>query len=386
MRILFVSSSSGSRGGGELYLIYLGQELANRGYAVGLWCSQHPIMDELASSFGRFGEVLRSPYQNTYSLKLRSFTHIFPQINQKIISQWQAFKPDIVHFNKQNLEDGLDLLSWSHYLSIPYLVTIHITQTQDSLGALLGKWRDLIAKISLRKYRGLLVAISEHRGKELTSFLATSSASSEKIVVIQNGVPIPEETEHLVKRQASRLQLKLHPEELLILAVGRMEAQKQPLLFLQWASHLKSNLPSARFLWVGDGRLTSLWDQWVIENHAQEYIQRLSWQNDVTPYLAAADGFFHPAAFEGLPFALLEAMAWSLPCVITSTLADELKFPQGVYFVASEQDQFKDLKNFINSQERNAVANVGYQIIKEQFSLEKMVDTYVSLYIAMLNY
>jgi hypothetical protein len=32
MKILLASSSSGSRGGGELYLIYLGRALAQRGH------------------------------------------------------------------------------------------------------------------------------------------------------------------------------------------------------------------------------------------------------------------------------------------------------------------------------------------------------------------
>ncbi|WP_353930097.1 glycosyltransferase family 4 protein [Okeanomitos corallinicola TIOX110] len=380
MRILFVSSSSGSRGGGELYLIYLGQELAKRGYTVGLWCSEHPIMDELANSFAEFGEVWRSPYNNTYNRQLRSFTHIFPKISQEIIDQWHKFKPDIIHFNKQNLEDGLDLLASINNLTIPSLTTIHITQTQASLGAFLGKLRDIVAKTTLKKYQNPIVAISENRGQELKQLLELPNSSSQKIVIINNGVYIPEETERLVKRQASRLQLKINPEELLIVAVGRLEAQKQPLLFLQWANYLKHKIPSARFLWVGDGRLTSLWDEWVIKNNAQEYIQRLGWQNDVTPYLAAADGFFHPAAFEGLPFALLEAMAWRLPCLITSNLANELKFPQGVCFINSEQENFQELDKFINPQNRKFTANQGYQLVKARFSLGKMVDKYISTY------
>jgi glycosyltransferase involved in cell wall biosynthesis len=377
MRILFVSSSSGSRGGGELYLIYLGQELANRGYSVGLWCSQHPIMDELASSFGRFGEVLRSPYVNTYNRQLRSFSDVLPRSNHACISDWQAFQPDIIHLNKQNLEDGLDLLTWSDSLQIPTLATIHITQNQASLGAFLGTWRDKIAKRALNNFSGSLLAISENRGRELKKFIPSFE---QQITVIENGVCIPEDTERLTKRQDARSQLGVHPDELLIVAVGRMEAQKQPLLFLQWATHLKRNIPSSRFLWVGDGRLTALWDQWVVEYNAQEYIQRLGWQNDVTPFLAAADGFFHPAQFEGLPFALLEAMAWSLPCMISSSLADELKFPAEVCFVASGKDNLTGLDAFVNCGLRDSVASAGYQLIKERFSLANMVDTYESLY------
>ncbi|MDZ8052252.1 MAG: glycosyltransferase family 4 protein [Aulosira sp. ZfuVER01] len=380
MRILFVSSSSGSRGGGELYLIYLGQELAKRGHYVGLWCSQHPQMDELANTFGKFGEVLRLPYRNTYHRSLRCFSDVFSQSNAAYISQWQAFQPDILHFNKQNLEDGLDLLESSKHLLIPHLATIHITQTQASLGAALGNWRDLIAEKALKRFNGSLVAISKNRGQELTTFFSPSTTTLQKIVVIENGVRVPKESERLMKRKQARSQLALHSDELLVLAVGRMEAQKQPLLFLEWATNLKHFIPSARFLWVGDGRLAPVWDKWITENDAGEYIQRFPWQNDVTPFLAAADGFFHPAEFEGLPFALLEAMAWSLPCVITPSLADELNFNQEVCFVASEKGDFTGLKAFINPILRATVANASYQLVNQQFSLAKMVDTYEAFY------
>src|SRR5205809_5773405 len=72
MRILLASSSSGSRGGGELYLLYLGRALAARGHDVILWASSHSRMNELAASFAAFGKVQRSDYVNTYDRRLRS--------------------------------------------------------------------------------------------------------------------------------------------------------------------------------------------------------------------------------------------------------------------------------------------------------------------------
>ena len=65
MRILFASSSSGSRGGGEIHLLYLAEALAALGHEVLLWVSDHPRMDELASKCGAFGRVVRAPYVNT---------------------------------------------------------------------------------------------------------------------------------------------------------------------------------------------------------------------------------------------------------------------------------------------------------------------------------
>ena len=48
MRILLVSSGSGSRGGGEIFLDYLGKGLTDRGHEVLMWIPNHPRMDELA--------------------------------------------------------------------------------------------------------------------------------------------------------------------------------------------------------------------------------------------------------------------------------------------------------------------------------------------------
>ena len=383
MRILFVSSSSGSRGGGELYLIYLGRELAQRGHTVGLWCSEHPRMDELVSQFSEFGEVLRSRYANTYDHKFRSFRYLFPSSLSDCRQQWENFQPDLIHLNKQNLEDGLDLLNLMESLPYPPVVTIHITQTQTSLGAFLGRGRDWVAGRFLRKFSGALIAISQTRGKNLCQFIGSAEKTPE-IQTIENGVLLPSAEERLAKRQKGRGHLEIEPDQLLIVAIGRMEEQKRPLLFLEWAKYLRSLLPSVRFLWVGDGRSVTDWEHWVQQNQAEAYIQRLGWQTDVTPYLAAADGFFHPAQFEGLPFALLEAMAWSLPCFITPSLAKELSFPEGVCAIVGETGDYRELKILTETKQRSLLGEKAYQLVQERFSLAKMVERYEALYSHLL--
>jgi glycosyltransferase involved in cell wall biosynthesis len=160
-----------------------------------------------------------------------------------------------------------------------------------------------------------------------------------------------------------------------------MEEQKRPLLFLSWAQYLQSILPSTRFLWVGDGRAVDDWKLWVKEHQAEGYVQRLGWQNDVTLYLAAADAFLHPAKFEGLPFALLEAMAWSLPSVITPSLAKELSFPEESCAIVGEtSEDYNKLQLITDANQRSLLGQKGYQLVKEKFSLAKMVKRYEELY------
>ena len=74
MKILFASSSSGSRGGGEKYLVYLGRALAERGHEVIGWMSGHARMDEVAAEFAAFGRMVRSNYRNTYDRAGRSLS------------------------------------------------------------------------------------------------------------------------------------------------------------------------------------------------------------------------------------------------------------------------------------------------------------------------
>ena len=96
--------------------------------------------------------------------------------------------PDIIHLNKQNLEDGLDLLQATRFIGgCPSVCTIHITQNAAFLGAK-GAWlRDWVARRSLRAYHGVLITVSEARHADLRKFLGRGPA----IASIPNGVPIP---------------------------------------------------------------------------------------------------------------------------------------------------------------------------------------------------
>src|SRR5262249_27380188 len=111
MKILLVSSGSGSRGGGEIFLNYLGGALAARGHSVITWMPSHARMDELASQCARFSRVVRTDFRNTYDYRSRPLaTLLNSRTSNSIARQWADLRPDIVHINKQNLEDGLDLL------------------------------------------------------------------------------------------------------------------------------------------------------------------------------------------------------------------------------------------------------------------------------------
>lgn len=376
MKILIVSTSSGSRGGGELSLLYLARALAELGHEVLLWCSRHSRMDELAAAFAPIGKVHRSAYTNTYDRRGRSLASWLDGTTAtRVAVEWRALAPDVIHLNKQNLEDGLDLVAAASQSGLPALCMIHITQSARYLKAALAGPRDFVSRRVLRSFPGLLVTTPESRVRDLQEFLGAGP----RVRTVPNGVPIPDAAKSAAARAPKRHELGIAEDELLGIAVGRMVPQKRPLLFLDTAERLHRTLPQARFLWVGDGELSKEWDAWVTARKLDHVIRRLPWQQDAPALLAAADVFLHVAEFEGLAFAILEALAAGLPCAITPNLLAEMSFLDATNSLAMDAADawFSAVRNPASLR---AIGAAARRLAEEKFSFARMARDYEVLY------
>jgi glycosyltransferase involved in cell wall biosynthesis len=376
VKILLASTSSGSRGGGELYLLYLGRSLARRGHDVSLWCAAHPRMDELAALFASIGPVHRSPYTNTYDHRTRSVASYLNFFGaSRIAREWRALAPDLVHVNKQNLEDGLDLLRAATRSGLPSIATIHLTQTARYLRAVLAGMRDFVARRALRAWRWPMVCVLKEREKDLRAF----AGERDDISAIPNGVELYDLSERGRLRAPKRKELGIADHELLIAAVGRLVPQKRPLVFLELAERIHARLPHARFVWVGDGALAAEWDAQVSARGLGGFVRRVGWQKNVRDFLFAADVFLHTAEFEGLPLAILEALSAALPCAITPNLLAEMPFLNGDNSISIGDDgHWADA--LADSARLATLGANARRLAEEQFSFEIMAERYEKLY------
>lgn len=376
MKVLLASSSSGSRGGGEIYLQYLGRALAERGHEVVLWCSSHPRMDELAEEFRDVGEVVRASYRNTYDYRTRLLRPVLsPFLPRKVARHWSDIAPDVVHVNKQNLEDGLDLIRAANRLRVPSVSTIHITQPATYLDAHGAVLRDWMSRLVLRRFEGPYVAVQARRRDELRSFLG----EKHDVRAINNGVPLPTDLPDSGKPATVRETYGIAEPDLLLVGVGRMEPQKRPFRFLEVAAQIQNERPDARFLWVGDGPLRADWEKRVQEGGLDDVVRCVGWQDDVNPFLAAADGFLHVAEFEGLPLALIEAMAAELPCMIPRSLLEDFEVLGDQHVLVT--DEGDSLRRALQTPScMRQVARRGRQLVKEKLSVAHMAHQYEDLY------
>lgn len=99
--------------------------------------------------------------------------------------------------------------------------------------------------------------------------------------------------------------------------VARFRPAKRLDLWLQSAALIRSRLPDAHFLIVGDGELRSEIDRDVADLGLQDAVHMVGLQDDVPPYLSAMDVFLMSSEFEGFGLAPVEAMSMGVPVVST---------------------------------------------------------------------
>ena len=376
MKVLLVSSGSGSRGGGEIFLDYLGQGLAERGHEVTLWMPAHARMDELATRCAQYARIVRANYRNTYDHRARSLSTSFNVCtSRRVAREWDSLGPDVVHLNKQNLEDGLDLVRAARWCAAPTICTIHLTQTARYLRAKSAGLRDCISRHTLGRYKGTFVAVQETRRAALDEFLGRRVRTQ----TILNGVSLGDPSVSASKRVNKRRELGMNDTDFLVLGVGRLAKQKRPFEFLKAARELHRHAPNAKFLWVGDGELAAAWQESIARENLGHVISCAGWQTDPRPFLNAGDLLLHVAEYEGLPLAILEAMAVGLPCAVTRGLTAEVPlFNERSVLVfddpASLATKLRD------SSILASVSTTARQLVRNQFSIDAMIDSYERLY------
>jgi glycosyltransferase involved in cell wall biosynthesis len=111
----------------------------------------------------------------------------------------------------------------------------------------------------------------------------------------------------------------LPAESRLVLYVGRLEGQKDPVLLVDAFRLTSARMPEARLVVVGTGSLRSEMEQRVNLHGLQGKILFLGAlaQDMVAELMRISDVFVMTSAFEGMPMCVLEAQGCGLPVVST---------------------------------------------------------------------
>ncbi len=206
-----------------------------------------------------------------------------------------------------------------------------------------------------------------------------------KIITINNGVDISMFENQSERRMSIRKELNLAPSVPVIGIIGRLEPQKDHKTFLQAAVSIKSVLPEAHFLIVGDG---SLREELKLRAHALGLLPSVIFcgiRKDIPDLLAAMDLLVFSSRWEGLPVALLEGMASGLPIVSTAVggIPGAVAGNQTALLVPPENpgELAKACLTVLQDRElARRLGTAGRNRVIEKYSIQTMISRTIELY------
>ena len=224
--------------------------------------------------------------------------------------------------------------------------------------------------------------------------LADGHIAPEKIIVIRNGLSAAAERAVLdsdgrAKRRAALLrELNLEEGAKLIGLVARLQPVKGHRYFIAAASRIAAAEPNAHFLLVGDGALRREIEEQAAQAGVNDRVHLLGARDDAATIAAGFDVAVSASLSEGLPNAVMEAMAAGAPVVATSVGGTaELVIDGATGFLAPPTDADalarRILDALLDPEQSARMAAQGRRRILDLFSMRRMVESVEQLYAEM---
>ena len=240
----------------------------------------------------------------------------------------------------------------------------------------LTRWMNVLTMNWLRK----IIAVSDDVATSVKKFKPSLKA---ELQVILNGVNVESFKPGVGAADVrSSLNIPLNAPVIGTIAVFRF--QKRLDLWMDLAIKIAGKFPDVHFLIVGDGPLKAE----LFKKKEELKLDRLHFsglQTEVRPYLQTMDVYMMSSVFEGLPIALLEAMASG--CAVISTDAGGIKEVirhdvDGMLCKVDEPERLVDFANDLlgHPERRDQLAVAARKRVVESFCIATMVGQLETAY------
>lgn len=162
-----------------------------------------------------------------------------------------------------------------------------------------------------------------------------------------------------------------------ILFMGWLDREKGVMELIQAVERLWREFPEVRLVLAGEGNCTTVAREWVRQHQCESAIQFAGWVHgeEKLKLFKSADIFCLPSYAEGLPNAMVEAMAAGLPVVMTpvGVISDVVIHGENGLLArpADVDDLEQKLHTYLENRELSAtLGRNGYATAQRDFSLE----------------
>lgn len=207
---------------------------------------------------------------------------------------------------------------------------------------MLSRWTDTLVTINQEDYE-----------------LAKKRFHAKRTVYIQGvGIDVARFSHHMESETVCLLRksLGIHKGDITILSVGELSIRKNHAQVIRALAHL--NIPDVYYYIVGQGSQEELLNV-AKEYHVEQRVRLLGFRTDIPELLHAMDLFVLPSLQEGLPVALMEALASGIPCLASRIRGSVDLERYGVqYFELDDQKQLENQLSDMISKLKRGVSGI----------------------------
>ena len=172
--------------------------------------------------------------------------------------------------------------------------------------------------------------------------------------------------------------------------VGDFRREKNHALLLEAMADVVGNMPESRLHLAGDGPLRGDIEAQIRDLGIKDNVLLHGFVDDVPSFLGQLGLYVHTALYEGLPNAVMEAMACGLPCVVTDSPGCVELVNHGTTGLVVSQGDAAGLAGAVtrlvqDGETARLYGEAGASFIESDFSIEKMVAHTGETYQALLK-
>jgi len=245
-------------------------------------------------------------------------------------SELEQINVPVVIFNKSSKYDLtilIKLISWM-LNNKPSVVHTHLftADTWGRLAATMARVPCIITTVhSTNSWKGAIHRLVDKALSFVTDRIVACSdevanvlkkefkISKDRIAILSNGIDF-RRFDTLNLTTINEIDL-LAPDIVKIVVIGRLHPAKGHLDLIRAIAKLKTVTTKFHVFLVGEGELKDEIITKCTENNISNFITLMGQRTDIPEILAKTDIFVMPSHWEGLPMALLEAMAMSMPVI-----------------------------------------------------------------------
>jgi glycosyltransferase involved in cell wall biosynthesis len=216
------------------------------------------------------------------------------------------------------------------------------------------------------------------------AILQTMRVNKSRVTTICNGVDV-RRYQRKVDWNTIRTNLGLQETDQVMIVVGTLKEQKGHRYLLEAAAPLIARRNHLHILFAGDGPLRNSLQQQVQQLGLGSHIHFLGNRKDIPDLLAASDYFVLPSLWEGLPMALIEAMASGIPVLATCVSGSQQVVASGETGVLVPPGDVEQLRQAMaemiaNPERAKQMGQAGSAHVEARFGAGKQADEHLALY------